>query len=194
MTYEEAAALPFGGLTALYFLRNKAKLQKGQKILIIGASGGVGMPAVQLAKYYGAEVTGVCSTRNVDLVKSLGADYVVDYTQEDFTQNGKTYDVIVDTVCGKTSFVRCKGSLTPNGLYLAVAGGLREMRQTLWTSIRGGQKVISGMGGEHKEDLNFLKELAEVGASQTVYRCVFPWNRLPKPIAMRTPDTNGAMS
>lgn len=163
MTYEEAAAVPFGGLTALYFLRDKARLQKGQKVLIIGASGGVGMYTIQLAKYYGAEVTGVCSTRNLDVVKSLGADYVIDYTQEDFTQNRKTYDVIVDTVPGKTSFSRCKGSLTPNGLYLAVAGGLREMGQMLWTSIRGGKKVISGTGGEHKQDLIFLKELAETG-------------------------------
>ena len=163
LTYEEAAAVPFGGLTALYFLRDKAGLQTGQKILIIGASGGVGTYTVQLAKYYGAEVTGVCSTRNMEMVKSLGADYVIDYTQEDFTQNGKTYDVIVDIVPGKTSFARCKGSLTPDGLYLAVAGGLREMGQMLWTSIRGGKKVNSGTGGEHQEDLIFLKELVEAG-------------------------------
>ena len=163
MTYEEAAAVPFGGSTALYFLRDKAKLQKGQQILIIGASGGVGTSVVQLAKYYGAEVTGVCSTGNVDLVKSLGADYVVDYTQEDFTRNRKTYDVILDTVCGKTSFAPCKGSLKANGLYLAVAGGLREMEQMLWTSIRGGKKVISGTGGENNKDLNVLKDLVEAG-------------------------------
>ena len=163
MTYEEAAAVPFGGLTALYFLRDKARLQKGQNILIIGASGGVGTYAVQLAKYYGAEVTGVCSTRNLDLVKSLGADHVIDYSHEDFAQNGKTYDVMVDTVPGKTSFARCKGSLTPNGLYLAVAGGSREMGQMLWTSIRGGKKVVSGTGGEHKQDLVFLQKLVEAG-------------------------------
>ena len=163
LTYQEAAALSFGGLAALYFLRDKAKLQKGQQILIIGASGGVGTSMVQIAKYHGAEVTGVCSTKNLDLVKSLGADYVVDYTQEDVTKNGKTYDVIADTVCGKASFARYKGSLKPNGLYLAVAGGLREMGQTLWTSRRGGKKVISGMGGEHNKDLDFLKELAEAG-------------------------------
>ena len=163
MTYEEAAAVPFGGLTALYFLRDKAKVQEGQKVLIIGASGGVGTYAVQLAKYYGAEVTGVCSTRNLDLVTALGADRVIDYTHEDFTQNDKLYDVIVDTVPGKASFARCKGSLTPTGLYLAVAGGPREMGQTLWTSIRGGKKVIGGTGGVHKQDLMFLKELVEAG-------------------------------
>ncbi len=163
LTYEEAAALSFGGLTALYFLRDKAKLQKGRQILIIGASGGVGTAMVQIARYYGAEVTGVCSTPNLDLVKSLGADYVVDYTQEDVTKNGKTYDVIADTVCGKASFARYQASLKPNGLYLAVAGGPREMIQTLLTSIRGGKKVISGMGGESNQALDFLKELAEVG-------------------------------
>ena len=163
LTYEEAAALSFGGLAALYFLRDKAKLQKGQQILIIGASGGVGTSMVQIAKYYGAEVTGVCSTQNLALVKSMGADYVVDYTQEEVTKNGKTYDVIADTVCGKASFARYKGSLKPNGLYLAVAGGLREMGQTLWTSIRGGKKVVSGTGGEQSKDLDFLKELAEAG-------------------------------
>ena len=126
LTYEEAAAVPFGAGTALYFLRDMAKLQRGQKVLINGASGGVGVYAVQLAKYYGAEVTGVCSTANVELVKSLGADKVIDYTQEDFTKSGETYDIIVDTVVGKTSFSRCKDSLKPNGLYLAVAGGLQR--------------------------------------------------------------------
>jgi NADPH2:quinone reductase len=163
LTYEEAAAVPFGGLTSLYFLRDKARLQKGQKILIIGASGGVGTYAVQLARYYGAEVTGVCSTRNLDLVTALGAEHIIDYTQEDFTQNGKTYDVIVDTIPGKASFARYKRSLTPTGLYLAVAGGPREMIQMLWTSMRGGKKVFGGTGGEHKQDLIFLKELVEAG-------------------------------
>lgn len=168
MTYDEAAALPFGAGTALYFLRDRAKIRPGQKLLINGASGGVGVYAVQLAKYYGAEVTGVCSTANLELVKSLGADQVIDYTQQDFTQNGETYDLILDTVVGKTSFAGCQNSLKPNGLYLAVAGGLREMGQMLWTSITGGQKVIFGSPAERREELVFIKELVEAGKLKAI--------------------------
>ncbi len=104
LTYAEAASIPFGATAALYFLRDRAKLQPGQKVLIIGASGCTGVYAVQLAKYYGAEVTGICSTRNLEMVRSLGADHVIDYTHEDFTRNGLTYDVIFDMVPGKSSF------------------------------------------------------------------------------------------
>jgi NADPH:quinone reductase-like Zn-dependent oxidoreductase len=174
ITYEEAATIPFGAGTALYFLRDMAKIKRGQKILIHGASGGVGVYAVQLAKYYGAEVTGVCSTANLELVKSLGADQVIDYTQQDFTQNGETYDVILDMVVGKTSFARCKNSLKPNGLYLAVAGGLREMGQMLWTSITGGKKVIFASAAERREDLLFIKELVEAGKLKAVIDRRYP--------------------
>jgi len=174
LSYEEAASLPFGAGTALYFLRDKANLQRGQKILVNGASGGVGVYAVQLAKYYGAEVTGVCSTTNVELVKSLGADKVIDYTREDFTKSGETYGIILDTVVGKTSFSRCKASLKQNGLYLAVAGGLQEAAQMLWTSITGGKKVIFGSPAECKEDLVFIKELVEAGKLKPVIDRRYP--------------------
>ena len=174
MTYDEAAVVPFGAGTALYFLRDMAKIQRGQKVLINGASGGVGTYAVQIARYYGAEVTGVCSIANVELVKSLGADKVIDYTQEDFTQSGETYDIIVDTVVGKTSFSRCKDSLKQNGLYLAVAGGLQEAAQMLWTSIIGGKKVIFGSPTERKEDLIFIKGLIEAGKIKAVIDRRYP--------------------
>jgi NADPH:quinone reductase-like Zn-dependent oxidoreductase len=174
LTCDEAAAVPFGAGTALYFLRDKAKLQRGQKILVNGAAGGVGVYAVQLAKYYGAEVTGVCSTTNIELVQSLGADKVIDYTREDFTKNGETYDIILDTVVGKTSFARCKGSLKQNGLYLAVAGGLKEAAQMLWTSITGGKKVIFGSPVERKEELIFIKDLVESGKIQPVIDRRYP--------------------
>jgi NADPH:quinone reductase-like Zn-dependent oxidoreductase len=179
ITYEEAAAVPFGACTALYFLRDKGNIQSGQKVLINGASGGVGTYAVQLAKYYGAEVTGVCSTRNLELVKSLGADKVIDYTKEDFTQSGETYDIIFDMV-GKSSFSRCKSSLKQNGLYLAVAGGLKELIQMLWTSVIGSKKVIfgGGLASERKDYLLFFKELIEAGKLKAVIDRRYPLEQM----------------
>jgi NADPH:quinone reductase-like Zn-dependent oxidoreductase len=163
LSFEEAAALPFGGGTALFFLRDKARIQPGQKVLVVGASGGVGAYAVQLAKFYGTEVTGVCSTANLELVESLGAGRIIDYTREDPAQSGETFDIIFDTVAGKTSFSRYKRSLKPGGRYLAVAGGLKELFQMIATSVTGGRKVVFGSPVENAEDLVFLGELAAKG-------------------------------
>ena len=162
LTHEEAAALPVGGLTALHFLR-KGNIQNGQKVLIYGASGSVGTFAVQLAKYFGAEVTGVCSTTNLELVKSLGADKVIDYTKEDFTKTGQSWDVIFDTE-NKSSFSQCKGSLTQKGVYLKTYPGLTILLQMLWTSMFSSKKAkISATGLRPvPERLSFLKELVEL--------------------------------
>ena len=171
MTYEEAAAVPVGGNTALHFVR-KGDIQSGQKVLTYGASGSVGTYAVQLSKYFGAEVTGVCSTTNVELVKSLGADKVIDYTQEDFTKSGETYDIIFDTV-GKSSFSGCKRSLKQKGFYLlAVHMALSRIVRGLWTSMTSSKKVIGGVASEKTENLVFLKELIEAGKIKAVIdRC-----------------------
>jgi NADPH:quinone reductase-like Zn-dependent oxidoreductase len=173
LTYEEAAAVPNGALTALTYIRDKGNIQQGQEILINGASGMIGTYSVQLAKYYGAEVTGVCSTTNIALVKSLGADKVIDYTKEDFTQSGETYDAILDAV-GNLSFSRCKGSLKQKGLYLPTAPGMLEVAQMGWTSIIGSKKVALASGSERKEDLLFLKELIEAGKLRPVIDRRFP--------------------
>lgn len=172
MTYEEAAAVPTGGLTALSFLK-KAGIHSGQKVLIYGASGSVGTYAVQLAHYFGAEVTGVCSTSNVAMVKALGADHVIDYTKDNFTANGQTYDVIFDTV-GKTSFSACKNALKPNGLYLAGSSGPKEALQERWTARSHGQKVIANVSPGNREDLIFLKELIEAGKIRPVIDRRYP--------------------
>ncbi|MFC2000897.1 NAD(P)-dependent alcohol dehydrogenase [Chloroflexota bacterium] len=172
MTYGEAAAVPFGALTALHFLR-KGNIQIGQKVLIHGASGSIGTFAVQLAKYFGAEVTGVCSTANLGLVKSQGADKVIDYTKEDFTRSGKTWDVIFDAI-RKTSFLRCKSSLKKKGIYLSTDMGLALLLQMLWTSMIGSKKVIFGIASQKTEDLIFLKELIEAGKIKPVIDRSYP--------------------
>ncbi|XHX77033.1 MAG: NAD(P)-dependent alcohol dehydrogenase [Stenomitos frigidus ULC029] len=174
MTYEEAAAIPFGATTALFFLKDKGKIQSGQEVLIYGASGAVGVAAVQLAKFFGAQVTGVCSTAKLELVKALGADNVIDYTKEDFTQSVKTYDIIFDT-SGKSPFSGCLSSLKKNGLYLrAVHINLSPILRGLWTSMTSSKKVVSGVAIERKEDLIFLKELIEKERMKSVIDRLYP--------------------
>lgn len=172
MTYEEAAAIPIGGLEALYFLR-RASLQPGQHMLINGAGGSIGTVAVQLAKYYGAEVTAVDRTEKLDMLRAIGADHVVDYTREDFTKSGKTYDVIFDVV-GKSSFSGSIRSLKPRGIYLLGNAGLAQMLRGRWVSILSGKKVVVGTGSQSTEDLMFLKNLAESGALKTIIDRRYP--------------------
>lgn len=173
LSYAEAAAIPNGALTALTFLRNLAKIQPGQSILIYGASGSVGSSAVQLARHFGAEVTGVCSTRNVDLVRSLGASRVIDYTREDFTAGKQTYEVIFDTV-GKTSFRAARHLLKPHGLFLTAAGGIPDFLRMGWTGLRGGKKVIVGMSSERQDDLQLIQQLAAAGEFRPVIDRSYP--------------------
>ncbi|MCL5410866.1 MAG: NAD(P)-dependent alcohol dehydrogenase [Patescibacteria group bacterium] len=161
MTYEEAAIVPYGAIIALNLLR-KMNMQPGQKVLINGASGGIGSAAVQIAKYFGAEVTGVCGSPRLKFVKSLGADKVIDYTKEDFTKNGETYDLIFD-ILGRSSFSRCKDSLKQKGRYLLSSFKMKQLFQMLWTSIFGSKKVICAIAPCGVEDLMSVKELIEKG-------------------------------
>jgi NADPH:quinone reductase-like Zn-dependent oxidoreductase len=174
MTFEQAAAVCDGASIALACLR-QADLRKGQKILIYGASGSIGTAAVQLAKYFGADVTAVCNTKNVELVRSLGAENVVDYTQEDFTKSGETYDVIFDAV-GKHSFRRCRGSLKPGGTYLETDLGFlwHVPILALLTRRIGDKKVTIGIAKYTKKDVLFLKELIEAGTYRAVIDRCYP--------------------
>lgn len=176
LTYGEAAAISFGGTTALDFFR-RGKLRSGEKVLINGASGGVGTAAVQLAKHFGADVTAVCSTTNVDLVKSLGADQVIDYSKEDFTKNGKTYDVIVDTV-GTAGYSRSKESLSERGRLLLVVGGLPDLLKIPWVSMTSNKRIVGGAASELPEDLRFLAELAEAGKFKPVIDRRYPFEEM----------------
>jgi NADPH:quinone reductase-like Zn-dependent oxidoreductase len=176
LAYDEAAAISFGGTTALDFFR-RGKLQSGERVLVNGASGGVGTAAAQLAKHFGADVTGVCSTANVELVRSLGANHVIDYTKEDFTENGETYDVIVDTV-GTAPFSRSKHSLKEGGRLLLVLCGLPDMLQIPWVAMTSSKKVIAGPAAERAEDLRFLARLAEAGEFKPVIDRRYPFERI----------------
>ncbi|KYK35770.1 MAG: NAD(P)-dependent alcohol dehydrogenase [Theionarchaea archaeon] len=177
MTCEEAAAVPVGGLNALHFLR-KGNIQSGQKVLINGAGGSIGTIAVQLAKLFEAEVTGVDSTRKLDMLRSIGADQVIDYTQEDFTKSDETYDAIFDVV-GKGSFSGCIRSLKKKGIYLLGNPALSRSVRGRWTSMTSSKKVIGGTASYKTEDLIFLKELIEAGKIKSVIDRRYPLEQIP---------------
>ena len=173
MSFEEAASVVDGATTALFFLKEKADIQKGQKVLINGASGSIGTFAVQLAKYFGCEVTGVCSTKNIELVKSLGADKVVDYTREDFTQTDDTYDIIFDTI-GKSSFKHCRKALKAKGKYIATVMTLSILLQSFMSKFGNNKKVIFGMSVNKIKALNFIRPLIEEGYLKTIIDRQYP--------------------
>ncbi len=173
LTYEEAAGLSFGGTTVIDFFR-RAKIAKGDRVLVNGASGGVGTAAVQLAKHFGAEVTGVCSSANLALVASIGADKVIDYTKADFTQSGETYDLIVDTV-GTAPFSRSKGALRDGGRLLRVLGTLGDLLQAPWAAMTTRKRLIAGPAKVRAEDLRLLATLAASGAFKPVIDRCYPF-------------------
>ncbi len=181
VSYVEAAAMPGGALTALPFLRDEGNIQAGDKVLINGASGSVGSFAVQLAKYFGAEVTGVCSTRNVEMVKALGADHVLDYRQEDFSQNGEQYDIIFDAA-GKRSFGGVKGSLKEGGRFLAVAITPSILWHGFWTRWLGSKRAKLAFTGlrppqDQAKDLRWLTELLAAGTLKPVIGRIYTWQQ-----------------
>jgi len=175
ITHQEAAAISFGGTTALGFLR-RAEIKRGNTVLVNGASGGVGTAAVQIARHFGADVTGVCSTVNVDLVRSLGASEVIDYTKEDFTQNGKVYDIIFDTV-GTAPFSRSKRSLSEGGRLVLVLASLSDLVLSPFAAMSG-KRVIAGPAGVRDDDLQALATMAETGALKIVIDETFPVERV----------------
>ncbi|MCB2155084.1 NAD(P)-dependent alcohol dehydrogenase [bacterium] len=177
VTFEQATAAPFGGTAALYFLRDLGKVKAGQNVLINGASGAVGTAAVQIARHLGARVTGICSGANRELVESLGAERVIDYTKEDFTKSGEQYDAILDTI-GKINFRQSKPVMKNGGVYLAPVMTGTEVFQIIWTSMFGNKRVLGGIAPERKEDLLYLKELLETGALRPVIDRTYPLDEI----------------
>ena len=178
MSYEEAAAVPTAGFEALHFLKY-ANIQRGQKVLIFGAGGSIGTFSVQLAKCFGAEVTGVDSARKMEMLRSIGADHVIDYAQKDFTQNGETYDVVIDVV-GKKSVSRRLKSLKQNGHYFLANAGLSHIVLGLWSSMTSGKKVVIGSASQTKEDLLSLKEFIEAGKIKSVIDRRYSLEQIPE--------------
>ena len=183
LTMEQAAALPFGALTALYYLRDRAKLAPGETVLVNGASGAVGAATVQLARHFGAKVTAVCSAANADLVRSLGADHVIDYQTQDFRRTGTRYDVIVDCT-GTATAETCRDALVPGGRLCLVVASLAYQITAAWHSRRSGVKVIAGVGKEAPADLKFLADLASKGPMRPHIGATFPFAQIAKAHAL----------
>jgi NADPH:quinone reductase-like Zn-dependent oxidoreductase len=185
LTFEQAAAVPLAAITALQALRDKGQIQPGQKVLINGASGGVGTFAVQIAKAFGAEVTGVCSTSKVDMVRSIGADHVIDYTQEDFTKNGQHYDLIL-AANGYHSISDYKRVLTPKGTYVMTGGAMAQLSEAMlkgpWISMTGSQKMGNLLAKPNNADLAFMKELLEAGKVVPVIERTYPLSEVAEAI------------
>jgi NADPH:quinone reductase-like Zn-dependent oxidoreductase len=181
LTFEQAAAVPMGGVTALQGLRDSGKIQAGQKVLILGASGGVGTFAVQIAKSFGAEVTGVCSTRNVERVRKIGADHVVDYTREDFTRGATRYDLLLDTV-GSRSLRECRRVLQPKAVYVHVGGRMARVLALPIVSPFVSQTLAQLIAKRNKDDLEILKGLIEAGKVTPVIDRTYPLSDVPAAI------------
>lgn len=201
LTFEEAATIPISSFTAIQALRDKGQVQAGQKVLIIGASGGVGTFAVQIAKSYGAEVTGVCSTRNVDMVRSIGADHVVDYTREDLVERGENYDLILDMV-GNRTLSDCRRALSPNGTLVLVGGtggrwlgGVDRTLRAVLMSPFISQKLVAFISRENQSDLIALKDLFESGTVKPVIDRTYPLTAIADAIQyLETAHTRGKVA
>lgn len=177
LSWEQAVAIPFGANTALYFLRDLGKIRAGQDLLIIGASGAIGTAGVQLARHFGARVTGVCSGANAELVRALGAVRVIDYTQEDFTKSGDTFDLIFDVV-GATTFDRCQSLLTPDGVFLQNIMELSDIARILWTAVAGGKKIKGGVALGNMANMGLITGLAEAGTLKPVIDRSYPLDQI----------------
>lgn len=173
---EDAAACVDGATTAVFFLKELAGIQAGDRVLVVGASGSIGTSAVQIARWFGAEVTGVCGPSNVELVRSLGASRVIDYSKQDFTRQNESYDIIFDTVT-KSSFARCKSLLAPRGRYLPTTG-LANFVRSLWTSLWGGRRVVAGMSVKKKDALVLVSELVDSGKLHCIIDRRYPVDRI----------------
>ena len=177
LSFEAAAAVAFGGDTALDFLRDKGGIEPGETVLVVGASGCTGSAAVQLAKYFGAHVTGICSAANLELVASLGADVVIDYSREDFTKNGRQYDIIVDTTA-TAPWARVRNSLTPSGRLLVISGSLGDMLRAVFVSRKNGRKLAVGVANGSAENLRFLVDLVEAGHFKPLIERSYPLDQI----------------